>query len=309
MTDRLPFLAAIAADPDNVAARLVHADWLEERGGEDALHAELIRVQCELAVWRADESARSLSGEGINRHAELRRREGELVALLLPGLKFYGVCTRGFFTSLTMNSDECRREAAAICERHPVTSLRLTDWLSIDRSLPDNPREALPFLKRLELPLGHAFWEQRAQVLHEVRDELFGHNADGKPRVEVAFWDDRPPVETREYHFEFEGDVVYGAVQQMRFQPPPGVECAVTRVTFEPRQSRGTARVSRVGRPLGRERRTTEEIACLGADAGERATAPLASWAYLTVADSLTLTIEPAQRATVRLVVATRPLA
>lgn len=47
MGDDLALLRAIAADPNNDLPRLVYADWLDEHG--DPLHAELIRVQCELA--------------------------------------------------------------------------------------------------------------------------------------------------------------------------------------------------------------------------------------------------------------------
>lgn len=50
MTDRDAFLAAVVANPDDTTARLVFADWLDETGNEqDAAHAELIRVQCELS--------------------------------------------------------------------------------------------------------------------------------------------------------------------------------------------------------------------------------------------------------------------
>lgn len=52
MLDREPFLKTIFADPDNDLPRLVYADYLEERGEVD--RAELIRVQCELARFRAD---------------------------------------------------------------------------------------------------------------------------------------------------------------------------------------------------------------------------------------------------------------
>ena len=40
------FLHEIAANPDDESARLIYADWLEDRG--DA-RAEFVRVQCELA--------------------------------------------------------------------------------------------------------------------------------------------------------------------------------------------------------------------------------------------------------------------
>jgi uncharacterized protein (TIGR02996 family) len=45
MRDESPFLEAIRADPHDVAARLVYADWLEERGDP---RGELIRIEEEM---------------------------------------------------------------------------------------------------------------------------------------------------------------------------------------------------------------------------------------------------------------------
>lgn len=56
------FLAAIIANPDDDAPRLIFADWLAENGQDD--RAEFIRVQCKLA--------RTLA-----RAAELRRERRE----------------------------------------------------------------------------------------------------------------------------------------------------------------------------------------------------------------------------------------
>jgi uncharacterized protein (TIGR02996 family) len=62
-------LAAIREAPDDDAPRLVYADWLEEHGDEQHLaHAELIRVQVELARLPIDD----------DRRAELRERERRL---------------------------------------------------------------------------------------------------------------------------------------------------------------------------------------------------------------------------------------
>src|SRR5262245_2461642 len=43
----VPFLAAIAAEPDEDTPRLIFADWLEEQG--QLAHAEFLRIQCRLA--------------------------------------------------------------------------------------------------------------------------------------------------------------------------------------------------------------------------------------------------------------------
>lgn len=47
MTEQEAFLAAIAAEPHDEAARVVYADWLDEHGQEK--RAQFIRLQCRLA--------------------------------------------------------------------------------------------------------------------------------------------------------------------------------------------------------------------------------------------------------------------
>jgi uncharacterized protein (TIGR02996 family) len=68
MPDRESFFAAIRERPEDDAPRLVYADWLDELG--DTAHAELIRVQCELARVPEDNSRRS----------DLAAREAELLS-------------------------------------------------------------------------------------------------------------------------------------------------------------------------------------------------------------------------------------
>jgi uncharacterized protein (TIGR02996 family) len=66
--EKLALLHGIAAAPEVAGPRLPYADWLAEHG--DMLHAELIRVQCELAA----------GVRGAARRNALLRREGELLA-------------------------------------------------------------------------------------------------------------------------------------------------------------------------------------------------------------------------------------
>jgi uncharacterized protein (TIGR02996 family) len=71
-------LAAILDDPDDDAARLVYADWLEETGGQaERDRAEFIRVQVALARAEAVEG-RPEPGPGL---AGLRQREKELLGM------------------------------------------------------------------------------------------------------------------------------------------------------------------------------------------------------------------------------------
>src|SRR5438270_12033622 len=70
MSSLAGFLDAIRADPDDEAARLIFADWLEEQGDPDlSARAELLRVQCELARWVPD----------LERRTALQERERELL--------------------------------------------------------------------------------------------------------------------------------------------------------------------------------------------------------------------------------------
>jgi uncharacterized protein (TIGR02996 family) len=96
--ERLSLLAAVNADPADDTARLVMADWLEEKGDreDDGARAEFIRSQIELArelVPGADAAAhlRSLIAAGYpeddarlvkwHRWAEMQARERELERL------------------------------------------------------------------------------------------------------------------------------------------------------------------------------------------------------------------------------------
>jgi uncharacterized protein (TIGR02996 family) len=57
-------LAAILDDPDDDAARLVYADWLEETGGQaERDRAEFIRVQVALARAEAVEAGWGCTGD------------------------------------------------------------------------------------------------------------------------------------------------------------------------------------------------------------------------------------------------------
>lgn len=76
MLEEQALLHSIIENPEDDLPRLVYADWLDDVNRPD--RAEFIRVQVELARWKADEAEVSLSRDGIARHAELRRREREL---------------------------------------------------------------------------------------------------------------------------------------------------------------------------------------------------------------------------------------
>jgi uncharacterized protein (TIGR02996 family) len=159
MSDRDALLAAIRANPDEDAPRLVFADWLQENG--DLLRAEFIRVQVELARLR--EAGRDLPysfgdettdyvGDGRDRIAftycrhhsperiELFRREAELFcesfkrASWCEGLPAYAdsggtgrdLFRRGFVGRVRASLAALIKNPAALWEHHPVEALALS---------------------------------------------------------------------------------------------------------------------------------------------------------------------------------------
>jgi uncharacterized protein (TIGR02996 family) len=86
-------LQAIADSPEDDTVRLVFADWLDEHGDEgDRAHAELIRVQVELANLATDDDRRAeleAREEGLIHRGDIRRR------LQVPPCVRWGM-SRGF---------------------------------------------------------------------------------------------------------------------------------------------------------------------------------------------------------------------
>lgn len=159
---RRNFLGHINAEPDNLFLRSQYADWLEEEvaqtnGDADAVHARLIRAQIGLAGFYCGPGRT----EEERQRAMERMRLGELAAMKeAVGLVFppgwivpHHGCgwDRGFVTWLALTSGELIGSAWAL-ERHLISRLRLLDWYGVERSLPREVRESMPFLKRLDLP-------------------------------------------------------------------------------------------------------------------------------------------------------------
>src|SRR5262245_18234653 len=119
MSDEDVFVHAILNNPDDDTTRLVFADWLEEHGR--ASHAELIRVQCELARL----PKRSREPKVKARREKLAAREKELLrqpeffpkwpaGMPEPGYECYKTCSdgshrkyeRGFITRFRVLDNE-----------------------------------------------------------------------------------------------------------------------------------------------------------------------------------------------------------
>jgi uncharacterized protein (TIGR02996 family) len=123
-------LQAILAEPEDEAARLVYADWLDENGGPaEQARAEFIRVQCELARLP----------EGDPRGKELRAREKALWTanrdpwqqdipeeLRRKNVQF----RRGFLEEVHLPPKVWARHGEGLFGRHPIHRVRLERTLN-----------------------------------------------------------------------------------------------------------------------------------------------------------------------------------
>ncbi len=151
-------LAAVLAEPDNDALRLVSADWWEEQG--EAERAEFVRVQIELAMREGYAGAdRSRWSDELKRRMEkLYSREQELLTLSVeqrwpdyaPGIPCWlnadstvtvhreagarsvysstVAFRRGFVHALTCTAADWIAHADAIRAQNPVQAVTLTTW-------------------------------------------------------------------------------------------------------------------------------------------------------------------------------------
>jgi len=156
MTHADAFLAAIIAEPDDDALRLIFADYLDDHGQPE--RAEFIRVQCKLAKLEAQEVV-PVYESAVNRAAifnavldyqreQLRQRERELLfaansngthtnrcAWFEPFRKFCLVTQerdgwefrRGFVESVTLSAADFYQHAAALFRAAPLTAVRLAN--------------------------------------------------------------------------------------------------------------------------------------------------------------------------------------
>lgn len=137
MTERA-LLRSILEQPDEDAARLMYADWLEERG--DA-RGEFIRVQCELS--RADVAEA--------RRVELEVREWQLQAAHerdwvgpLRGWVESWQFRRGFVEEVTLSARDFLEHAEDMFQWTPLRSVRL---FAAAECIPE--LAACPYLSRL----------------------------------------------------------------------------------------------------------------------------------------------------------------
>lgn len=144
---RLPeedgFLQAIRANPDDVASRLIFADWLEERGDP---RGEFIRLQCTRAALSASED----HDEELRAREELLwQQHGATWRSGLPRILRYAGFERGFVESASLTVNEFLVHAAAIFAATPFRRLRVRRaWDDTAQTV--GRLAASPFLVRLQ---------------------------------------------------------------------------------------------------------------------------------------------------------------
>lgn len=117
---REAFLRDILTNPDDVAPRLVYADWLTDHGNDsDRDHSEFIRAQCELERL-ADEDPRRATLERRARELLKNRRKQWTEPLTKAKLGKKHVFRRGFVEELTLEAERFVGVADSLFALAPV---------------------------------------------------------------------------------------------------------------------------------------------------------------------------------------------
>jgi uncharacterized protein (TIGR02996 family) len=177
------FLDAILSEPDEIAHRLVYADWLEDQGDEPAQHrAEFIRAQIERAsLHPAHPRTRAL----LHRERELLARYSSAwagrVAALAQRFSFH----RGFVEEASINCEYFLPHSEELFAIAPIrrAHLRRTTALARLHDLPGVVREVyadcLCRIKALDVRYEH--------VTSASAEALLGLTVQRLPRLEELY--------------------------------------------------------------------------------------------------------------------------
>jgi len=139
------FIAAVLADPEDDAPRLIYADWLDEHG--QSAYAEFIRVQVAVArhAGKWDDRTRALGKR--ERALLLELRESHCLLQVGWGWTFYlsrqgppnqyayncAGFARGFTSEVTLRAWDWCRLGDRVLSLQPVSQVRLVTWPQIER--------------------------------------------------------------------------------------------------------------------------------------------------------------------------------
>lgn len=119
----LAFLQDIAEHPDDMAPRLIYADWLDDRGEEPSARAAFIRVQCELAGSEEYTARRrDLDKQQMTHLKKWKKDWSEPFRGWTRYVRFY----RGFVEDVTINGRTFCKKAAQLFASGPIRRVRLS---------------------------------------------------------------------------------------------------------------------------------------------------------------------------------------
>jgi uncharacterized protein (TIGR02996 family) len=197
MSDETAFLAAITAEPDDATARLVYADWLEERGDID--RAEFIRIQFEAerhdewtpARMDIDERAEALLERNRDRwlHDVPHWAQGPNWP---PGVSSF---RRGFLTRVSVTAENFLASSADLLSAAPVREVQIRLMQDGGGALAKHPD--LGRLQKVEIAFGEtpidlAAFLASPYLSHLVSLELVLH---GPPHPGASFWTTLPMLD------------------------------------------------------------------------------------------------------------------
>lgn len=133
------FLAAVCANPDDDAPRLVYADWLEEHG--DSARAEFIRLQIEMAHLPKHSDKREQLDSRQKRLFSSHRKQW---AAPFKGIADRYEFTGGFVTSVTMPAERFDAVAETLFRLAPLRWVTFTNPVGFMHRVAN-----CPFLARL----------------------------------------------------------------------------------------------------------------------------------------------------------------
>lgn len=188
MSDHADFLAEILANPDDITARLVYADWLEERADP---RSEFIRVQCRLAeLTEEDAEYRKLEERSLQ---FIRKYKEQWVADIAP-LVFSPRLTRGFVEEISVGCKQLAQHHRKLFQLAPirhVNVLRLnSNWVDPLRNCPEwRQVRSLDLSNQSVGPLSHRLLlgSQHFTHLEQLKlcytDPTFLHETDAPPTL------------------------------------------------------------------------------------------------------------------------------
>ncbi|MFK7769714.1 MAG: TIGR02996 domain-containing protein [Mariniblastus sp.] len=115
-----PLFAEVIANPDDMAPRLVYADWLEEQGDP---RSEFIRIQCRIAeLTPEDREFHSLDKEQMKWIKSNRHLGAPKLAKLIRHIKYF----RGFVENIRLGIRQFLKHSEEIYDLAPIRETFLT---------------------------------------------------------------------------------------------------------------------------------------------------------------------------------------